>query len=837
MVIIVDRDGSVKSVPSSIPQGTSLHGVTIISPYTNASCVLKIKPANEEWIRETLSAAATTADNEGIVFTANLPDTVTETAGRAMYQLSFTYPNGEVIPTNVGSFTVSEGVPYDMPESAEDLSGYTMKEIYTLLSGISSDALITKRALAKMRTPSVRPLVLPSDEWIANKVTVVAEGVTTDSIILVTFEPDEVSAFTDAEIVCVEKGDGSLTFACKDRPTEDIAVTVLIFNRVPLSESSGVGGGESGGGTGGTTPETPTNKVAVPSIKIAGDILTISHGTDGVKAETFDIFALENQVMHALAEGVTEITYNLRTLLSGYEYGAYYISVTAKNETQGATPSSSNVAFYEYAEAVVETPAFLGKPSISFSSVLPTLVEITPGEGNTIEITGYVLYVDGVQKLTTPLSSIDLTLLSFDAGTYELTLKAYNESRGIYSEASDAITYKKGEKLNAPTITLVGNTLTIASGGGDVEVEHYVVMTSGGTLGIYSASTKTIDLRTALAQKGINPSSELRIWVYARNDGLNINSQSTPYVTYAYDAFIDAPRISLVNDTITIFAGLSNIKTDVYHVLVDGKKAAETVLNTFDLSTLELSAGTHTVIALAYNAEYDVYSTASNEVSYGVEVEAFLDAPVATLAGNVLKISVGALTTAEVEKYNIYAGTSLIAEVSGGTAEYKLIDGIGTKSPATYKITVVAKNETLGLESAPSAALSYQWVGYTLKIIHSSAEGVEGYYWKNKTTPLFDENGMVTGYNGMITLDENEGSYSTKTTEIKGLRRNDYICIGFGSLAQGDISSSIDSRTMCSTKSYDYTGYDSSAPYRYYVVSDFTATTNPTAEIITSARN
>lgn len=837
MVIIVDREGAVKSVPASIPQGTSLHGVTIISPYTNASCVLKVKPANEEWIRETLSAAATTADNEGVVFTANLPDAVTETAGRAMYQLSFTYPSGEIIPTNVGSFTVSEGVPYDMPESAEDLSGYTLKEIYTLLSGISSDALITKRALSKMRTPSIRPLILPADEWLANKVTVLADGVTDDSVVLVTYDPEEASTYADAEIICIEKGEGYLSFSCENKPTVDISVTALIFNKVPLSESSGGGGGESGGGTGGTLPEAPTNKVAVPSIKIAGDILTISHGSGGVKAESFDIFALENQVMHTLAEGVTEITYNLCALLSGYDYGAYYISVTAKNETQGATPSQSNVVLYEYAAEVVDAPAFLGKPSISFNSVLPTMVEITPGEGNTVEITSYVLYVDGSQKLTTPLSSIDLSILSFDVGTYELTVKAYNETKGIYSEASDALTYKRGNKLNAPTINLVGNTLTITNNGGDVDADHYIVMTSGGTLGVYSTNTKTIDLRTELAQKGIAPSSELRVWVYAHNDDLNINSPSTPYVTYAYDAFIDAPRISLVNDRVTIFPGTANVKTDVYYIFVDGKRTAETVLTTYDLSVLQLTGGVHAVSFVAYNQEHDIYSASSNEVKYGVEVESFLDAPTVRLDGYTLYVSPGVGSTVDAEKYSIYAGTSWLADISVSEAEYKILSGIGSKNVGTYSIVVYAINETLGVESVPSAPISFKWEGYTLKITHTSEQGVGGYYWKGRYEPQFNENGQVTGYTGTIDVEENEGSYEPKVTTIKKLRANDVVCIGFGNLALGMIFSSITSRTMCSSQSYEYTDIDSDSPYKYFVVTGFNSTSSPIAEISTMARN
>jgi hypothetical protein len=107
MVIIVDGDGNVKSVPSSVPQGTALHDVTIIAPFTTSTCVLKIKPVSAEWIEDNLAVATTTTDGAGVVFKAEIPGAVTELAGRVKYQLSFAGQDASVKKSKVGSISVT----------------------------------------------------------------------------------------------------------------------------------------------------------------------------------------------------------------------------------------------------------------------------------------------------------------------------------------------------------------------------------------------------------------------------------------------------------------------------------------------------------------------------------------------------------------------------------------------------------------------------------------------------------------------------------------------------------------------------------------------------------
>jgi acyl-CoA-binding protein len=73
-----------------------------------------------------------------LVFNAKLTHSVTRTAGRDEYQVLLTDQSGRAVASYMGSFNVSRGVMVDMPEDAADLSEYSLEQIYTMLSNVTT---------------------------------------------------------------------------------------------------------------------------------------------------------------------------------------------------------------------------------------------------------------------------------------------------------------------------------------------------------------------------------------------------------------------------------------------------------------------------------------------------------------------------------------------------------------------------------------------------------------------------------------------------------------------------------------------------------------------------
>lgn len=140
LILHCDLKGNVQSVPSSVPMGTILDDVVIIAPHTCAAVILKIKPPYQTYLPDIHCSPVLTVGDDGknmVVFRATLPKSITTTAGRAEYQVSQTDQSGKTIATYAGSFNVSRGVLVDMPEDVDELSNYSLEEIYRLLSNVS----------------------------------------------------------------------------------------------------------------------------------------------------------------------------------------------------------------------------------------------------------------------------------------------------------------------------------------------------------------------------------------------------------------------------------------------------------------------------------------------------------------------------------------------------------------------------------------------------------------------------------------------------------------------------------------------------------------------------
>lgn len=137
MILYCDLQGNVSSVPSSVPMGTLLEDVVIITPQANVTAVLRVKPAYQTYLPDIICSPVL-KENNTVAFSAKLKKSVTGTAGRAEYQVVLKDPAGKTVASYMGSFNVSRGVMVEMPEDAEDLSDYSLEQIYTMLSNVTT---------------------------------------------------------------------------------------------------------------------------------------------------------------------------------------------------------------------------------------------------------------------------------------------------------------------------------------------------------------------------------------------------------------------------------------------------------------------------------------------------------------------------------------------------------------------------------------------------------------------------------------------------------------------------------------------------------------------------
>ena len=131
MIIYSDLAGSVSTVPSSVPMGSALNDIVIVVPQIHATCVLKIKPPNQEYLPDIVCKSAIQKEDNTLIFSATLPKAVTKMAGRAEYQLLLMDADGKRIASEMGTFNVARGVPVDMPDSVDEFVAKVKNEIDT----------------------------------------------------------------------------------------------------------------------------------------------------------------------------------------------------------------------------------------------------------------------------------------------------------------------------------------------------------------------------------------------------------------------------------------------------------------------------------------------------------------------------------------------------------------------------------------------------------------------------------------------------------------------------------------------------------------------------------
>lgn len=138
MIIYSDLAGNVSTVPSSVPMGSALNDIVVVVPQIHATCVLKIKPPNQEYLPDIVCKSEIQKGDNTLIFSAKLPKAVTKMMGRAEYQLLLIDADGKGIASEMGSFNVSRGVPVDMPDNVDELGEWSLQNLYEALTAVTA---------------------------------------------------------------------------------------------------------------------------------------------------------------------------------------------------------------------------------------------------------------------------------------------------------------------------------------------------------------------------------------------------------------------------------------------------------------------------------------------------------------------------------------------------------------------------------------------------------------------------------------------------------------------------------------------------------------------------
>lgn len=134
IVIKVDSNGNVTTVPAVVHMGESMVEAVIYSDAYHSLCTMRILPPNQEQVEEVICTPIIDDTKKRVsAWKTTLPDTITAQSGLCNYQLLFTNLNGKQEVSEQGTFKISGNVPYNAPATVEDFSQYTISELYALL--------------------------------------------------------------------------------------------------------------------------------------------------------------------------------------------------------------------------------------------------------------------------------------------------------------------------------------------------------------------------------------------------------------------------------------------------------------------------------------------------------------------------------------------------------------------------------------------------------------------------------------------------------------------------------------------------------------------------------
>ena len=160
----VKNDGTVKTVPMEMAQGSTLADLVVIAEAEYALVTMRLVPPSGLYIPDIIFARIKV--DGAIMWKADLPADASITEGAIKYQIFLTDATGEVLETPEGRMTIPKGVLSDMPETVEHLKQYTINELYTLLSGIHTEMTAVDTRLDNIDTRlRLSSLTIPVTEW------------------------------------------------------------------------------------------------------------------------------------------------------------------------------------------------------------------------------------------------------------------------------------------------------------------------------------------------------------------------------------------------------------------------------------------------------------------------------------------------------------------------------------------------------------------------------------------------------------------------------------------------------------------------------------------------
>lgn len=133
MIIFAKEDGRVEASPAFIPKGSGGVPVQVFAPYfAGCTCEVWVNPPSALQL-DPIILTPEFGRRSG-VWSGKLPPGAADSPGRGEYQLKFTSTQGNQAATLSGTYGVQRGVVDAYPDNMDDLSGYSLASLATLLA-------------------------------------------------------------------------------------------------------------------------------------------------------------------------------------------------------------------------------------------------------------------------------------------------------------------------------------------------------------------------------------------------------------------------------------------------------------------------------------------------------------------------------------------------------------------------------------------------------------------------------------------------------------------------------------------------------------------------------